>query len=152
MWGTWPRRVVTALLRHCYGVARVLVPWTSLIYPLYNPCTSLIHGFSSRADFVNATVSSPGRCLLLTASALPLFKWLLLGGLCPRRLGQLGQLAAAHAVAEIDHHADHEPDDQPPPSRVAQKGHQQECGNGAGGRDDPYGRGGESRSEERRVG
>src|ERR1039458_3446322 len=33
------------MLRGCEGVASALFPCASLVQPLYNPCTSLIHGF-----------------------------------------------------------------------------------------------------------
>jgi hypothetical protein len=70
----WAWRAALEVLRCCSGVASVLSPWVSLVQPLYNPCTSLVHPLCTRGDFGGPTVSPPSPALVLTAMVRPLFK------------------------------------------------------------------------------
>src|ERR1039458_5541931 len=70
-------------LRYCYGVATVLRRCCTLGYPLYIPCTSLVHPFYSRRDFGDPPMPPPGSGPVPTALVWPLFK----GNRILRRIG-----------------------------------------------------------------
>src|ERR1017187_3325850 len=67
-------RIIPVRLQCCSGVAMVLFPWVSLGYPLYIPCTSLVHPLYTRGDFGSRTVSRRRCGLGLTALVWLIFK------------------------------------------------------------------------------
>jgi hypothetical protein len=70
----WPEPDALDLLRCCYGVATVLVPWASLGHPLGIPWVSLVHPLYTHGDFGNSPASPPSPRLALTALVQSLFK------------------------------------------------------------------------------
>src|ERR1039458_6692459 len=51
--------VATVLRQCCDGGGTDMVPWVSLVHPLYIPCTSLVHPLYSRGEFAKALDRQP---------------------------------------------------------------------------------------------